>query len=101
MRMQSKFLPTNPKYRRYIVENKDFKIKNNPAEPLVLALCENHPVITWDGRGCSLLFLIRMLVVMKRGSLTASHFKEIWHSKKLNEFRGSRTGRIGRGGHVH
>jgi radical SAM protein with 4Fe4S-binding SPASM domain len=78
-----KFLPTNTKYRRYIVENNNFRIKN---------ILQNHcfalwrtSVITWDGRVVPCCF--DKDATFEAGKLNGKTFTEIWHSKELNEFR--------------
>ena len=78
-----KFLPTNPKYRRYIVENNKFRIKNN-LQNHCFALWRTS-VITWDGRVVPCCF--DKDAIFEAGKLSGKTFNEIWHSKKLNDFR--------------
>jgi radical SAM protein with 4Fe4S-binding SPASM domain len=80
-----KFLPTNPKYRRYIVEDNNFRIRN---------VLQNHcfalwrtSVITWDGRVVPCCF--DKDAKFEAGQLNGKSFNEIWHSKELNKFRKS------------
>jgi radical SAM protein with 4Fe4S-binding SPASM domain len=80
-----KFLPTNPKYRRYIVENNNFRIRNS-LQNHCFALWRTS-VITWDGRVVSCCF--DKDANFEAGQLNGKTFKEIWHSKELNEFRKS------------
>jgi radical SAM protein with 4Fe4S-binding SPASM domain len=80
-----KFLPTNPKYRRYIVENNNFRIKNN-LQNHCFALWRTS-VITWDGRIVPCCF--DKDAKFEAGQLNGEAFNEIWHSKELNEFRKS------------
>ncbi len=78
-----KFLPTNPKYRRYVVENNTIRTKNN---------LQNHcfavwrtSVITWDGRVVPCCF--DKDAIFEAGQLNGNTFNEIWHSRELNDFR--------------
>jgi radical SAM protein with 4Fe4S-binding SPASM domain len=80
-----KFLPTNPKYRRYIVESNKYRIKNN-LQNHCFALWRTS-VITWDGRVVPCCF--DKDANFEAGQLNGKRFKEIWHSKELNNFRKS------------
>ena len=80
-----KFLPSNPKYRRYIVENNSFRIRNS-LKNHCFALWRTS-VITWDGRVVPCCF--DKDAKFEAGQLNGRIFKEIWHSKELNEFRNS------------
>ena len=80
-----KFLPTNKKYSRYIVENNSFRIK---------AEVKNHcfalwrtAVITWDGQVVPCCFDKDAEFTM--GILNGKSFYEIWNSENYNKFRQS------------
>ena len=78
-----KFLPSNVKYRRYIVENKNFRIKNNLRNHC-FALWRTS-VITWDGRVVPCCF--DKDARFEAAQLNGKTIKEVWHSKGLNDFR--------------
>lgn len=78
-----KFLPTNPKYMRYKLENNNFRIKNKQQNHC-FALWRTS-VITWDGRVVPCCFDKDAL--FEAGILNGKSFKEIWKSKELNNFR--------------
>jgi radical SAM protein with 4Fe4S-binding SPASM domain len=78
-----KFLPVNPKYRRYIVENNNFRIKDK-LQNHCFALWRTS-VITWDGRVVPCCFDKDALVEV--GKLKGATFSEVWRSKGLNDFR--------------
>ena len=80
-----KFLPTNPKYRRYIVENYKFRIRNS-LQNHCFALWRTS-VITWDRRVVPCCF--DKDASFEAGKLNGKTFYEIWHSKELNDFRKS------------
>ena len=80
-----KFLPTNPKYRRYIVENNNYRIRNR-LKNHCFALWRTS-VITWDGRVVPCCF--DKDATYEAGQLNGRTFYDIWHSKELNEFRKS------------
>ncbi|MGQ9798597.1 MAG: radical SAM/SPASM domain-containing protein [Ignavibacterium sp.] len=80
-----KFLPTNEKYSRYIVDNNSFRIK---------AKVKNHcfalwrtSVITWDGKVVPCCFDKNADFTM--GILNGKSFYEIWNSENYNKFRQS------------
>jgi radical SAM protein with 4Fe4S-binding SPASM domain len=78
-----KFLPVNPKYMRYKVENNNFRIKNKQQNHC-FALWRTS-VVTWDGRVVPCCFDKDAL--FEAGILNGKSFKEIWKSKELNNFR--------------
>lgn len=80
-----KFLPTNKKYRRYIIDDNSFRIK---------AEVKNHcfalwrtAVITWDGKVVPCCFDKDADFTM--GILNGKSFYEIWNSENYNKFRKS------------
>ena len=78
-----KFLPTNKKYRRYIVENGIYRIKN-PLKNHCFALWRTS-VITWDGKVVPCCF--DKDAEFKLGILNGKAFKEIWNSDEYYKFR--------------
>jgi radical SAM protein with 4Fe4S-binding SPASM domain len=78
-----KFLPENPKYRRYTLNNNSFRIKNNLLNHC-FALWRSS-VITWDGRVVPCCF--DKDASFEAGKINGKTFKEIWHSKEINNFR--------------
>lgn len=80
-----KFLPTNKKYRRYVLENNSFRIK---------AEIKNHcfalwrtAVITWDGKLVPCCF--DKDAEFSLGVLNGKSVKDIWLSENYNNFRQS------------
>lgn len=77
------FLPSNPKYRRYIVVDGKIKIKNK-LKNHCFALWRTS-VITWDGKVVPCCF--DKDAIYELGKLDSLSFKQIWTSKEYNEFR--------------
>lgn len=80
-----KFLPTNKKYSRYIVENNSFEIKYE-VKNHCFALWRTA-VITWDGQVVPCCFDKDADFTM--GNLNGKSFYEIWNSENYNKFRQS------------
>lgn len=80
-----KFLPTNKKYSRYIVDNNSFKIKSE-VKNHCFALWRTS-VITWDGKVVPCCFDKNADFTM--GILNGKSFYEIWNSENYNKFRQS------------
>lgn len=80
-----KFLPTNKKYSRYIVDNNSFKIKSE-VKNHCFALWRTS-VITWDGKVVPCCFDKDADFTM--GILNGKSFYEIWNSENYNKFRQS------------
>jgi radical SAM protein with 4Fe4S-binding SPASM domain len=78
-----KFLPANPKYRRYTLDSNSFKIKNKLMNHC-FALWRTS-VITWDGRIVPCCF--DKDASFESGKLDKNTFREIWHSDEINNFR--------------
>lgn len=78
-----KFLPSNVKYRRYIVENNSFRIKADIKDHC-FALWRTS-VITWDGKVVPCCF--DKDAEFELGRLNGISFREVWHSEKYNAFR--------------
>ena len=79
-----KFLPSNKKYRRYILENNSFRIKNE-IKNHCFALWRTS-VITWDGRVVPCCF--DKDAQNEIGVVNGRAFSDIWHSEKYSNFRG-------------
>lgn len=80
-----KFLPTNKKYSRYIVDNNSFKIKSE-VKNHCFALWRTS-VITWDGKVVPCCFDKDADFTM--GILNGKSFYDIWNSENYNRFRQS------------
>ncbi|MGB5529313.1 MAG: radical SAM protein [Ignavibacteriaceae bacterium] len=78
-----KFLPTNEKYRRYILNNKSFKIKYE-IKNHCFALWRTS-VITWDGRVVPCCFDKDALNEV--GIVNGRSFDDVWTSKEYSAFR--------------
>ncbi len=78
-----RFLPKNKKYRRYIVENGSFKIKNKLKDHC-FALWRTS-VITWDGRVVPCCF--DKDADFELGILNGNSFSDVWNSEKYNQFQ--------------
>ncbi len=78
-----KFLPSNKKYRRYIVEDGTYKIKNG-LKNHCFALWRTS-VITWDGQVVPCCF--DKDAQFKLGKLNGRTFKDIWKSEEYSQFR--------------
>ena len=78
-----RYLPSNKKYRRYIVENGSYRIKNK-LKNHCFALWRTS-VITWDGGVVPCCF--DKDANYKLGQLNGKSFKEIWTSELYNNFR--------------
>jgi len=78
-----KFLPTNKKYRRYMLNQNSFKIKNK-IKNHCFALWRTS-VITWDGRVVPCCFDKDAENLM--GMVNGRSFSDIWYSKKYVDFR--------------
>lgn len=77
------FLPSNKKYRRYILENGTFRIKNK-LKNHCFALWRTS-VITWDGKVVPCCF--DKDAEFELGVLNGKSFGEIWKSEEYNNFR--------------
>lgn len=78
-----KFLPSNKKYRRYMLENNSFKIKNE-IKNHCFALWRTS-VITWDGRVVPCCFDKDALNEI--GIVNGRSFEDVWSSKEYSNFR--------------
>jgi len=78
-----KFLPSNKKYRRYIVDNGSFRIKGK-IKNHCFALWRTS-VITWDGKVVPCCF--DKDAEFEMGITNGKSFKDVWHSKNYNDFR--------------
>lgn len=78
-----KFLPSNKKFRRYIVEKDTFKIKNE-IKNHCFALWRTS-VITWDGRVVPCCF--DKDAENEIGIVNGKSFSEVWNSNKYYKFR--------------
>lgn len=78
-----KFLPSNKKYRRYVVENNSFKIKQE-LKNHCFALWRTS-VITWDGKVVPCCF--DKDAEFEMGTLNERSIKDVWRSAEYNEFR--------------
>jgi len=78
-----KFLPSNKKFRRYILENNSFRIKNK-IKNHCFALWRTS-VITWDGRVVPCCF--DKDAQNEIGRVNGKAFSEIWNSAQYSEFR--------------
>lgn len=78
-----KFLPSNKKYSRYIIENGSYYIKNKMKNHC-FALWRTS-VITWDGKVVPCCF--DKDAEFNLGTLNGQSFREIWKSAEYNSFR--------------
>lgn len=78
-----KYLPTNQKYRRYILGNNTFRIKNR-IKNYCFALWRTS-VITWDGRVVPCCF--DKDAQHQIGVTNGRAFDDIWKSEKYFDFR--------------
>lgn len=78
-----KFLPTDTKHSRYILEKDSYHIKNKLKDHC-FALWRTS-VITWDGKVVPCCF--DKDAQYSLGSLNGKSFGEIWNSEKYNQFR--------------
>jgi radical SAM protein with 4Fe4S-binding SPASM domain len=78
-----KFLPSNQKYRRYIVENDSFRLKGHMKNHC-FALWRTS-VITWDGKVVPCCF--DKDAEIELGLLNEKTFKDVWNSDEYNNFR--------------
>ena len=78
-----KFLPVNPKYSRYIVEDNNIRIKNK-LKNHCFALWRTS-VITWNGNVVPCCF--DKDAEFKLGFLNNDKFSNIWRSKEYMQFR--------------
>jgi radical SAM protein with 4Fe4S-binding SPASM domain len=78
-----KFLPSNKKYSRYIVDNGSYYIKNKMKNHC-FALWRTA-VITWDGKVVPCCF--DKDAEFNLGTLNGQSFEEIWKSAEYNNFR--------------
>lgn len=79
----NKFLPSNEKYRRYIVNDSSFSIKGD-LKNHCFALWRTS-VITWDGKIAPCCF--DKDVDYELGLLNGNSFKSIWLSENYQNFR--------------
>ncbi|OQY72695.1 MAG: radical SAM protein [Ignavibacteriales bacterium UTCHB2] len=80
-----KFLPSNPKYRRYKLDNQSFEMKNGMKDHC-FALWRTS-VITWDGRVVPCCFDKDAKHTL--GILKGKSFSDIWTSNQYQNFRQS------------
>ena len=80
-----KFLPNNPKFRRYNVKDGKFSIKNK-LKNHCFALWRTS-VITWDGKVVPCCFDKDAEFTL--GILNGERFSDIWISSPYQEFRAS------------
>jgi radical SAM protein with 4Fe4S-binding SPASM domain len=78
-----KFLPANKKYRRYLLDDHSFRLKNKISNHC-FALWRTS-VITWDGRIVPCCFDKNALNEI--GMLNGKTFGEFWNSAKYDDFR--------------
>ncbi len=78
-----KFLPSNKKYRRYILENNSFRIKHK-IKNHCFALWRTS-VITWDGKVVPCCF--DKDAQNEIGTVNGRSFYDIWNSKEYVNFR--------------
>ncbi|MFO7525629.1 MAG: radical SAM/SPASM domain-containing protein [Ignavibacteriaceae bacterium] len=78
-----KFLPSNKKYRRYVLQDNSFKIKNN-LKNHCFALWRTS-VITWDGKVVPCCF--DKDAEFEMGMLNGRTFNDIWKSVEYQKFR--------------
>ena len=78
-----KFLPSNKKYRRYIIDNGSFRIKGK-LKNHCFALWRTS-VITWDGKVVPCCF--DKDAEYELGLTNGKSFKDVWHSDEYNNFR--------------
>jgi len=78
-----KFLPSNKKYRRYILENNSLRIKNK-IKNHCFALWRTS-VITWDGKVVPCCF--DKDAQNEIGTVNGRSFYDIWNSKEYIDFR--------------
>jgi radical SAM protein with 4Fe4S-binding SPASM domain len=78
-----KFLPTNKKFRRYVLDNNSFAIKNE-IKNHCFALWRTS-VITWDGRVVPCCF--DKDAVNEIGIVNGKAFGDVWKSEKYYDFR--------------
>ena len=79
------WLPLNGRFRRYMLENGEYVIKNSLPDR-----CERlwfNPVITWDGKVIPCCFDKDAEYIM--GDLNHDSFREIWDGPKFRIFRKS------------
>ncbi len=80
-----KFLPSNPKYRRYKLDNQSFEMKNGMKNHC-FALWRTS-VITWDGKVVPCCFDKDAKHTL--GILNGKSFSDIWASNQYQNFRQS------------
>lgn len=78
-----KFLPSNPTYRRYILNDIGYKIKSK-IKNHCFALWRTS-VITWDGKVVPCCF--DKDADFELGIMNGKSFTDVWKSKKYNNFR--------------
>lgn len=78
-----KFLPENPKFRRYVLDNESFRMKGN-IKNYCFALWRTA-VITWDGKIVSCCFDKDANYSM--GNLNGNTIEQLWNSNKFFTFR--------------
>ena len=78
-----KFLPSNKKYRRYIIDNGSFGIKGKMKNHC-FALWRTS-VITWDGKVVPCCF--DKDAEYELGLTNGKSFNDVWHSDEYNKFR--------------
>ncbi len=80
-----KWLPVNGRFRRYKLENGEYRINN--SFPNRCARLWFNPVITWDGKVIPCCFDKDAEHIM--GDLNQDSFREIWNGPKYRIFRKS------------
>jgi MoaA/NifB/PqqE/SkfB family radical SAM enzyme len=78
-----KFLPSNIKYKRYIIDNGSFGIKRKKKNHCFAVW--RTSVITWDGKVVPCCF--DKDAEYELGLTNGKSFKDVWHSDKYNKFR--------------
>jgi len=78
-----KFLPSNKKYRRYIIDNGSFGIKGKMRNHCFAVW--RTSVITWDGKVVPCCF--DKDAEYELGLTNGKSFKDVWHSDEYNNYR--------------
>ncbi len=79
----SEFLPTNPKHRRYQIENDRFTLKKKIADKCRRIFTQ--PVINWDGQMAICCF--DKDNEFKVGNVHEATFQSLWKGKRMNKVR--------------
>jgi len=78
-----KWLPSSPKFRRYVEKDGDFHMRN--TLPDRCGRLWFNPVVTWDGKVVPCCFDKDAKYIM--GDLNKDSFMDIWNSDRYHEFR--------------